>query len=108
MEKTKVSFQFAGTNAWFTCDEDKLDVTIAKARQANGLVSTHEVEIVRPNNQTETQTQATPKAKKNKSHGTASTTSTDNTANSDFDSNIDLYNALSKDSEDLESEQEAI
>lgn len=106
MEKNRVSFQFAGTNTWFTCDEDKLEVTLAKARQANGLISTHEVEIVRPNNEVETQ--AKQKTKKEKTNGTINTTSADNSTDSNFDSNIDIYNALSTDTEDNKPEQEAI
>lgn len=92
MEKNKTAFKFAGTNIWFTCDVDKLEVTIAKARAANRLISTHPVEIAGA----EPQPQEIKTKQKTSKNGNNLTPDTDNSVDSYFDRDADLYDAISE------------
>lgn len=93
MEKQRASFQFAGSDIWFTCDADKLEVTIAKARAANRLTSTHEVTIAGQEEEKAIETPKQTKSKKQNEH--ADTTTTDNATDSDFDRDTDLTATIS-------------
>ena len=99
MEKQRASFQFAGSDIWFTCDADKLEVTIAKSRADNRLTSTHEVTIVGQEQQVEETLEAKPiKSKKQNEHAdiiNTDTPSTDNSTDGNFNSDTNLTSTIS-------------